>query len=137
MSTQDIYNYIKVSNDLITGGQPTEAQIQDAAAEVGRRVAGEGGVAHRQRAGEILDAAAVAVIGLVAGEDGVGHRQRTRFVDDAAAGVVVPEGVAVGDGEAGEGDGGAGAADMEDATGVVAADGQLFRPGAQEGQALG
>ncbi len=33
MSTQDIYNYIKVSNDLITGGQPTEAQIQDAAAE--------------------------------------------------------------------------------------------------------
>lgn len=33
MSTQEIYNYIKVDDRLITGGQPTEAQLRDAAAE--------------------------------------------------------------------------------------------------------
>ena len=33
MSTEDIYNYLKVNERLITGGQPTEAQLQDAADE--------------------------------------------------------------------------------------------------------
>ncbi len=33
MATQDIYNYRKVNDRLITGGQPTEAQLRDAAAE--------------------------------------------------------------------------------------------------------
>lgn len=33
MSTQDIYNYRKVNEDLITGGQPSEDQIRAAAAE--------------------------------------------------------------------------------------------------------
>lgn len=33
MSTGDIYNYVKVSERLITGGQPTADQLRDAAAE--------------------------------------------------------------------------------------------------------
>lgn len=33
MSTQEIYNYRKVSNQIITGGQPTEAQLRSAAAD--------------------------------------------------------------------------------------------------------
>ena len=33
MSIQDIFNYLRVSNQLILGGQPTEEQIQAAAAE--------------------------------------------------------------------------------------------------------
>lgn len=33
MSTQDIYNYRKVDDQTITGGQPTEEQLQAAAAE--------------------------------------------------------------------------------------------------------
>lgn len=33
MATTDIYNYIKVDDRIITGGQPTEQQIRDAAAE--------------------------------------------------------------------------------------------------------
>jgi len=33
MSTQEIYNHIRVNDWLITGGQPTEDQIRDAAAE--------------------------------------------------------------------------------------------------------
>ena len=33
MSTQDIYNYRFVNNQLITGGQPTEEQVKSAAAE--------------------------------------------------------------------------------------------------------
>lgn len=33
MSTSDIYNYLKVNDRLITGGQPTEAQLRSAAAE--------------------------------------------------------------------------------------------------------
>jgi protein tyrosine phosphatase (PTP) superfamily phosphohydrolase (DUF442 family) len=33
MATDDIYNYHKVNNYLVTGGQPTEAQLRDAAAE--------------------------------------------------------------------------------------------------------
>ena len=33
MSTDEIYNYIKVNDRLITGGQPTEDQLRDAAAE--------------------------------------------------------------------------------------------------------
>lgn len=33
MSTQDIYNHIRVNESLITGGQPTEEQLRDAAAE--------------------------------------------------------------------------------------------------------
>lgn len=33
MSTQDIYNYLKVNDQLITGGQPTEEQLQAAAQE--------------------------------------------------------------------------------------------------------
>jgi protein tyrosine phosphatase (PTP) superfamily phosphohydrolase (DUF442 family) len=33
MSTQDIYNYRQVNGWLITGGQPTEAQLKSAAAE--------------------------------------------------------------------------------------------------------
>src|SRR5262249_33724321 len=43
---------------------------------------------------------------------------------------------AVGDGQVAEGDGG-GAADVEDATGVVAADGQLALAGPGNGQAVG
>ena len=33
MATHDIYNYRKVNDHLVTGGQPTEAQLRDAAAE--------------------------------------------------------------------------------------------------------
>ncbi len=33
MSTQQIYNYIPVNDTLITGGQPTEAQLKSAADE--------------------------------------------------------------------------------------------------------
>ncbi len=33
MSTQDIYNYRKVNDHIITGGQPTEEQLQAAAQE--------------------------------------------------------------------------------------------------------
>lgn len=33
MATQDIYNFRKVNDHLVTGGQPTEAQLRDAAAE--------------------------------------------------------------------------------------------------------
>lgn len=33
MSTQEIYNYIKVNDRLITGGQPTVEQVEAAAAE--------------------------------------------------------------------------------------------------------
>jgi protein tyrosine phosphatase (PTP) superfamily phosphohydrolase (DUF442 family) len=33
MSTQDIYNYRRVSDQLVTGGQPTEAQLRLAASE--------------------------------------------------------------------------------------------------------
>jgi protein tyrosine phosphatase (PTP) superfamily phosphohydrolase (DUF442 family) len=33
MSTQDIYNYLKVNDQLITGGQPNEEQLRSAAAE--------------------------------------------------------------------------------------------------------
>lgn len=33
MSTQEIYNYRQVNERLITGGQPSEAQLQSAAAE--------------------------------------------------------------------------------------------------------
>ena len=33
MSTDEIYNYLKVSDRLITGGQPTAEQLHDAAAE--------------------------------------------------------------------------------------------------------
>lgn len=33
MSTQDIYNYLKINDRLITSGQPTEEQLQAAAAE--------------------------------------------------------------------------------------------------------
>ena len=33
MSTGDIYNYLEVSERLITGGQPTADQLRDAAAE--------------------------------------------------------------------------------------------------------
>jgi protein tyrosine phosphatase (PTP) superfamily phosphohydrolase (DUF442 family) len=33
MSTHDIYNYREVNEQLITGGQPTEAQLRAAAAE--------------------------------------------------------------------------------------------------------
>lgn len=33
MATQDIYNYRKVNDHLVTGGQPTEEQLRDAAAE--------------------------------------------------------------------------------------------------------
>lgn len=33
MSTQEIFNYIKVDERLITGGQPTEDQLRDVAAE--------------------------------------------------------------------------------------------------------
>lgn len=33
MSTAEIYNYVKVSDDLITGGQPTEEQLRTAAEE--------------------------------------------------------------------------------------------------------
>lgn len=33
MSTDNIYNHIKVNDRLITGGQPTEDQLRDAAAE--------------------------------------------------------------------------------------------------------
>ncbi len=33
MSTQEIYNYRKVDDQLITGGQPNEAQLKSAAAE--------------------------------------------------------------------------------------------------------
>jgi len=38
MSTQIIYNYRKVNDQLITGGQPTEEQIRSAAAEGFRAV---------------------------------------------------------------------------------------------------
>jgi len=33
MSTQDIYNYRHVNDQLLTGGQPTEAQLREAAEE--------------------------------------------------------------------------------------------------------
>lgn len=33
MSTQDIYNYLQVNDQLITGGQPSEEQLRSAAAE--------------------------------------------------------------------------------------------------------
>jgi protein tyrosine phosphatase (PTP) superfamily phosphohydrolase (DUF442 family) len=33
MSTEEIYNYLKVNNQIILGGQPTEEQIRAAAAE--------------------------------------------------------------------------------------------------------
>lgn len=33
MSTKDIYNYIKVNDQIITGGQPTEEQLKSTAAE--------------------------------------------------------------------------------------------------------
>ncbi len=33
MSTQDIYNYIKVDDRIVTGGQPTEDQLKSAATE--------------------------------------------------------------------------------------------------------
>ena len=33
MSTEDIYNYLKINERLITSGQPTEEQLQAAAAE--------------------------------------------------------------------------------------------------------
>jgi protein tyrosine phosphatase (PTP) superfamily phosphohydrolase (DUF442 family) len=33
MSTQEIYNYLKVDEQLITGGQPSEDQIKSAAAD--------------------------------------------------------------------------------------------------------
>lgn len=33
MTTEDIYNYRRVNDQLITGGQPTEEQLQAAAAE--------------------------------------------------------------------------------------------------------
>jgi protein tyrosine phosphatase (PTP) superfamily phosphohydrolase (DUF442 family) len=33
MSTKDIYNYLKVNDQLITGGQPTEEQLKAVAAE--------------------------------------------------------------------------------------------------------
>ena len=33
MSTEDIYNYLKVSERLITAGQPTEEQLKAAAEE--------------------------------------------------------------------------------------------------------
>lgn len=33
MSTQDIYHYLKVSDQLITGGQPNEEQLKSAASE--------------------------------------------------------------------------------------------------------
>jgi protein tyrosine phosphatase (PTP) superfamily phosphohydrolase (DUF442 family) len=33
MSTSDIYNYLQVNDHISTGGQPTEAQLQAAAAE--------------------------------------------------------------------------------------------------------
>ena len=33
MSTEEIFNYVKVDERLITGGQPTEDQLRDAAAE--------------------------------------------------------------------------------------------------------
>lgn len=33
MSTAEIYNYVKVNDQVITGGQPTEEQIRAAAAE--------------------------------------------------------------------------------------------------------
>jgi uncharacterized protein (TIGR01244 family) len=33
MSTSDIYNYLKINDRLITGGQPTEEQLQAAADE--------------------------------------------------------------------------------------------------------
>jgi uncharacterized protein (TIGR01244 family) len=33
MSTQEIYNYRKINDQLITGGQPTEAQLRSAAEE--------------------------------------------------------------------------------------------------------
>ncbi len=33
MSTKDIYNYIKVDDRTVTGGQPTEDQLKSAAAE--------------------------------------------------------------------------------------------------------
>lgn len=33
MSTQEIYNYLKVDDQLITGGQPTEEQLEAAANE--------------------------------------------------------------------------------------------------------
>ena len=33
MSTQDIYNYLKVNEQLVTAGQPTESQLQSAAEE--------------------------------------------------------------------------------------------------------
>ena len=32
MSTEEIFNYIKVNDQLITGGQPTEEQLRDVAA---------------------------------------------------------------------------------------------------------
>src|SRR5512147_1703691 len=33
MSTSDIYNYLKVNDQLVTGGQPTAEQLKSAAAE--------------------------------------------------------------------------------------------------------
>ena len=38
MTTETIYNYRRVNDDLITGGQPTEEQLQSAAAEGFRTV---------------------------------------------------------------------------------------------------
>lgn len=38
MSTEEIYNFLRVSEQVLTGGQPTEGQLGDAAAEGVRAV---------------------------------------------------------------------------------------------------
>src|SRR5205823_4279297 len=104
------------------GGEDTVAQLQravveDAAALEGGRVVGEGAVAHLQRASAFVVNAA-AVDGGVFGEGAVAQRQRAAVVDAAAE-----DGrVAVGEGQAGEGDGGVqgNAEDVVVATGVAA-----------------
>src|SRR5262249_49366109 len=99
-------------------------------------VAGQGTVVDRQGpADSVGDAAAAAVegaVGVVAAQGAVGKRQCPGVVDPATGGAI---GVAVGDGQPGDGVGGAGG-NLEDLRGVVAADRQLVGARAADGQVL-
>ena len=87
---------------------------------------------------DIIDGPAPCMVGAaeddIVGQDVVGEGQRAADVQDAAA-PLVPHGPAVGDRQAGDGDGEP-FVDVEDPVGVVAADGQQARARPLDVQAL-
>src|SRR5262249_19039828 len=107
----------------------------DAGALVGPVGADQGAVEGQDRVGAgDEDAAAAGGVGRVVGDDVVVQRQVAEGVQDAAT--AIGRGVALRDRQAGDGHH-PGVVQLEDAEGVGAADDQVVRPGAGDGQRVG